>query len=110
MGTKYDQYLIPAFSGADFLVTVRGTAMLPTLRPGDIVACKKISLKGIFLQWNNVYAIGSTQGAIIKRIKPGHDKKHILIISDDSTYDPFELSYTDITSLAMVVGIIRLTL
>ncbi|MCI1292416.1 MAG: XRE family transcriptional regulator [Prevotella sp.] len=110
MKLKCEQYVIPAFSGADFLITVKGPSMLPAFRSGDIVACKRIPLDDLFFQWNNVYVLDTKQGAIIKRVKPGHDKRHILIVSDDPDYDPFELSYNDITSIALVVGGIRSTL
>lgn len=50
----------------------------------------------------------TSQGILVKRVKPGKDKKHILIVSDDNDYDPFELSCADICSIALIVGVIRL--
>jgi repressor LexA len=105
--SKCERYIIPAFDGANFLFTVRGTSMLPAFRPGDIVACKSVPLKNLFFQWNNIYVMDTSQGVLVKRVKPGKDKKHILIVSDDNNYNPFELSCSDITSIAMVVGVIR---
>ena len=49
----------------------------------------------------------TSQGILVKRVKPGKDKKHVLIVSEDDAYDPFELSCSNIHSLALVVGIIR---
>jgi SOS-response transcriptional repressor LexA len=108
MASKCERYVIPAFDGANFLFTVRGASMLPAFRPGDIVACKSIPLTGRFFQWNNIYVMDTSQGVLVKRVKPGHDKEHILIVSEDKDYDPFELSCSDISSLALIVGIIRL--
>lgn len=103
-----ERYVVPAFSGADFLMPVKGDSMSPTYLSGDIVACQRVPIRGIFFQWNKPYVLDTAQGAIIKRIKPGSDKQHVLIVSDNKEYDPFELSYEDIYAVALVIGIIRL--
>lgn len=103
-----ERYVVPAFSGADFLIQVKGNSMNPTYNSGDIVACQRVPMSGLFFQWNKPYVLDTAQGAIIKRIKPGSDKQHILIVSDNKEYDPFELSYEDIYNVALVIGVIRL--
>lgn len=103
-----ERYVVPAFSGADFLMQVKGNSMMPTYISGDIVACQRVPMSGLFFQWNKPYVLDTSQGAIIKRIKPGSDEKHVLIISDNKEYDPFELTYEDIYAVALVIGIIRL--
>lgn len=103
-----ERYVVPAFSGADFLISVKGNSMNPTYISGDIVACQRVPMSGLFFQWNKPYVLDTAQGAIIKRIKPGSDKHHILIVSDNKEYDPFELSYEDIYNVALVIGVIRL--
>lgn len=65
-----EYYHVPVFIGADFLITVCGNSMTPTFQSGDIVACKRVPLSGIFFQWNKIYIIDTTQGPLIKRIKP----------------------------------------
>lgn len=103
-----ERYVVPAFNGADFLMQVKGNSMMPTYISGDIVACQRVPMSGLFFQWNKPYVLDTAQGAIIKRIKPGSDKQHILIVSDNKEYDPFELPYEDIYAVALVIGIIRL--
>ncbi len=103
-----ERYVVPAFNGADFLMPVKGNSMMPTYISGDIVACQRVPMSGLFFQWNKPYVLDTAQGAIIKRIKPGTDKKHVLIVSDNKEYDPFELPYEDIYAVALVIGIIRL--
>ena len=103
-----EHYIVPAFSGADFLMTVKGNSMAPTYISGDIVACQRVPMSGLFFQWNKPYVLDTNQGALIKRIKPGNDPKHVSIISDNPDYDPFELSYEDIYAVALVIGLIRL--
>lgn len=103
-----ERYIVPAFNGADFLISVKGNSMTPTYISGDIVACQRVPMTSLFFQWNKPYVLDTAQGALIKRIKPGHDKQHILIVSDNEQYDPFELPYSEIYAVALVIGIIRL--
>lgn len=103
-----ERYVIPMFKGADFLIPVKGSSMYPKYSSGDIVACQRVSMSDLFFQWNKVYVIDTSQGALIKRIKPGSDKEHISIISDNPNYDPFELHLNAIHAVALVIGVIRL--
>lgn len=103
-----DRYVVPAFKGADFLIQVKGSSMYPKYSSGDIVACQRVTMDKLFFQWNKVYVIDTDQGALIKRIKPGHDKDHVLIVSDNEKYDPFELPCSSIYAVALVIGVIRL--
>ena len=102
-----DRYVVPVFKGADFLIPVKGSSMYPKYSSGDIVACQRVDMNNLFFQWNKVYVIDTNQGALIKRIKPGHDENHILIVSDNEKYDPFELPYSAIHAVALVIGVIR---
>lgn len=103
-----EHYVVPAFRNADFLIPVSGDSMVPTYKSGDIVACQRIPMSSLFFQWNRPYVLDTEQGAIIKRIKPGSDEQHIRIISDNPDYDAFELPLTEIYSVGLVIGIIRL--
>lgn len=103
-----EQYIIPMFKNAEFLITVTGESMQPKFSSGDIVACKKIPLADIFFQWNKVYVLDTSQGALIKRIKKGRDLDHILIVSDNDNYEPFELHKDQINAIAIVIGVVRL--
>jgi len=107
---EYDceRYVVPAFKGADFLIPVKGSSMYPKYSSGDIVACQRVPMSNLFFQWNKVYVIDTDQGPLIKRIKPGHDKDHVLIVSDNEKYDPFELPCASIYAVALVIGVIRL--
>jgi phage repressor protein C with HTH and peptisase S24 domain len=96
------------FKGADFLVQVKGSSMIPKYNSGDIVACKRLPLNDIFFQWNKVYVLDTNQGALVKRIKKGRDEEHVLIVSDNEQYEPFELHKRKINGVALVIGVIRL--
>lgn len=103
-----ERYVVPVFKGADFLIQVKGSSMYPKYSSGDIVACHRVPLSGIFFQWNKVYVLDTDQGALIKRIKPGSTPDTLLIVSDNPKYDPFELSLASIHAVALVIGVIRL--
>ena len=103
-----ERYVVPAFSGADFLITVKGDSMQPTYKSGDMVACKRVPMSDLFFQWNKTYVIDTNQGPLIKRIKSGSDKTHLLIVSDNDRYEPFELPMSAIYAVALVIGVIRL--
>lgn len=103
-----ERYVVPAFKGADFLIRITGDSMAPTYRSGDLVACQRVPLSDVFFQWNKTYVLDTKQGPLIKRIKPGSDNDHILIISDNPDYEPFELSRSQFNGIALVRGLVRI--
>ena len=108
MEYECEHYVVPMFKGSDFLVQVKGSSMIPKYNSGDVVACKKIPLQDIFFQWNKVYVLDTIQGALIKRVKQGSDNDHILIVSENQRYEPFELHKSHVHGVALVIGVIRL--
>ncbi|MCK0199197.1 S24 family peptidase [Ornithobacterium rhinotracheale] len=110
MDYETSNYKVPEFTElkANFMIRVKGSSMYPKYSSGDLVACKKLYLSDIFFQWNKVYVLDTAQGAIIKRVKKGSDKEHLLLISENPNYDPFELHMSQINAIALVVGVIRL--
>jgi len=107
MEYECERFIIPTFKGADFLIGVKGSSMYPRFNSGDIVACKRLNLQDLFFQWNKVYVLDTDQGPLIKRIKPGTDKNHVTIVSDNKEYEPFELAIDHIYHVALVIGVIR---
>lgn len=103
-----ERFVVPTFKGAEFLISVKGSSMYPKYNSGDIVACKRLPMDNIFFQWNKVYVLDTDQGPLIKRVKPGSDKEHVLIVSDNERYEPFELPLNRIYHVALVIGVIRL--
>jgi phage repressor protein C with HTH and peptisase S24 domain len=108
MEYECERYVVPMFRGAEFLIQVKGSSMIPKYNSGDVVACKKLPLNDIFFQWNKVYVLDTVQGALVKRIKKGSDNDHILIVSDNEQYEAFELHKNQINGVALVIGVIRL--
>lgn len=103
-------YKIPKFSHkkVDFMIEVEGSSMYPKYNSGDVVACTIIK-DSTFIQWNKTHVIATReQGIIIKRIKKGLEDDFLTMVSDNNSYDPFEVPKTEITGIALVVGVIRL--
>ena len=105
-----DRYVIPKFEHKqiDFMIEVEGSSMVPKYNSGDVVACRIIHERQ-FIQWNKVHVIASkSQGILIKRIKKSDMKAALQMVSDNTTYDPFNVPEDDISGIALVVGVIRL--
>ncbi len=105
-----DYYVIPKFKNKkiDFMLEVEGSSMYPKYSSGDIVACTIIN-ENSFIQWNKTHVIAThEQGIIIKRIKKGKTDNTLCMVSDNQSYDPFEVPKDEISGLALVVGVIRL--
>jgi len=109
---EYDtqRYIVPEFTelNVDFMIRVKGSSMYPKYNSGDLVACKKLTLQDAFFQWNKVYVLDTEQGALIKRIKKTKEIDTILIVSDNESYEPFELHLSKVNAIAIVLGVIRL--
>lgn len=104
-----ENYYIPDFvsAGAEYLIRVSGSSMYPKYSSGDILACKKIK-EVTFFQWGKIYVIDSAQGAMVKRILPSEKDNCVVCKSDNEKYPPFELPKTEIRSLSIVIGAVRL--
>jgi len=110
MLNKCERYNIPEFKniGAEFLVRVGGSSMYPKYSSGDLLACRKIN-DILFFQWGKVYVIDSSQGQLIKRVREHEDPAMIWLDSDNrERYAPFPIPKSDIQSLSVVVGAVRM--
>lgn len=103
-----DYYHVAEFSRADFLIRVKGDSMTPKLNGGDIVACKKV-YERLFFQWHRIYVIyTNSQGVMIKRVEQSERDGCIRLVSDNPSYQPFDIPESDISDIALVMGAITL--
>lgn len=102
-----ERYIVPIFKGANFLIRVQGDSMMPRYIPGDIVACKRVTMDRLWFQWGKCYVLDTRQGALLKRIEPSDQEGFVQICSDNSAYKPFALPIDEINGVALVVGTIR---
>lgn len=104
------RYIIPDFAaaGAEYIIRVSGSSMYPKYCNGDLLACKKIE-QVTFFRWGEVYVVDSFQGMMVKRLLPCDENKDAVICkSENEKNPPFELMKSDIRSLSMIVGLLRL--
>lgn len=103
-------YIIPEFANlnVEYMIRVSGSSMYPKYSNGDILACRRVQ-DVLFFQWGKIYVIDSSQGALVKRVFQDEDPDRILLVSDNREhYPPFSIPKSDIRSLSIVVGVIRL--
>ena len=100
-------YYVPAFSDCTFLIRVKGDSMFPRYLSGDIVACREVHDTGTFFQWGKAYVLDTDQGVVLKRIRRSERLDHILCVSDNPDYEPFDVPVSSIYHLAIVRGLIR---
>ncbi len=103
-----DRYIVPMFRNADYLIRISGESMIPKFTPGDVVACKIVPFQDVFFQWDKVYVLDTDQGAMIKRVHKLQTEGKILLISENISYPPIELSLNQIHAIGLVIGCIRL--
>ncbi len=80
-----------------------------------LVVSAIMPLIGSYIRWVNVkkcirskvYVLDTEQGALIKRIHPGKDDDHILVVSENEKYQPFNLHKSYIHAVSIVMGVIR---
>lgn len=109
--TEHDiqaRYIVPEFTGADFMIPVKGSSMYPKYNSGDIIACRIIKER-TFFQWGRVYVIHDReQGTMVKRLFKGSKDGWLECKSDNPSYPAFEVPLDNITNVALVIGVIRL--
>lgn len=96
--------IISVFPDYDFTIFIKGDSMFPRYESGDEVACKRIDASH-FLQWGKVHVLDTTQGVIIKRIYDAGD--NIRCNSFNPDYSDFEVPKSEIFSISLVVGLLR---
>ncbi len=104
-----EYYVVPMFkhSKVDFMIEVRGDSMYPKYSSGDIIACAIIN-ESQFIQWNKAHFIATKeQGTMIKRIHAS-EGEILKMVSDNDKYPPFDVPKSEITGIAIIIGVIRL--
>ena len=104
------QYTIPEFANlnVEYMIRVSGSSMYPKYSNGDVLACRRVH-DILFFQWGKIYVIDSSQGPLVKRVFQDEDPDRILLVSDNKEhYPPFSIPKSDIRSLSIVLGVIRL--
>ncbi|MBC7642814.1 MAG: hypothetical protein H7174_10835 [Flavobacterium sp.] len=103
-----NRFLPSNISYSDFLIEIKNNINTQKYSIGDYLACKKLSLEDVFFQWNNICVLDTAFGIWIKKIMKGKDEDHFLILSENQSYDPFEIHISEIKAIALVLGVVKL--
>lgn len=96
---------INIFPEYDFTIIIKGDSMEPKYEGGDEVACKRIDSTS-FIQWGKVHVLDTAQGILIKRTYENGEK--IRCVSYNPEYPDFSIDKSEIYSMSLVVGLVRL--
>lgn len=103
-------YVIPKFryNGVNFLIEVIGDSMEPRIFPGDIIGCS-IIYDPRYIQWGKIYLLATRQdGLIVKRIRKSSQPGCLSAVSENPSYEPFDIPQEEIFGMARVVGVVHL--
>ncbi|MBR1922169.1 MAG: hypothetical protein IJ838_00250 [Paludibacteraceae bacterium] len=105
-----EYYVVPKFkyNRVDFMIEISGSSMYPKYNSGDVVACT-ILHDNSFIQWNKCHVIATReQGLLCKRLMQSDTTDALRLVSDNPNYPPFDVPKSEITGIALVIGVIRL--
>lgn len=105
--------IIPFIDDYDFSLRNHGDSMVnrsdlkKSIHDQDIVACRFWE-NGSHIRWGEVYALATKQGYIIKKVVPSDTKGKITCISfnEEKGYTAYDLSLSEISDWAIVVGVV----
>lgn len=107
---KYISLSIPEFRDCTDAVNLYGDSMAPLYKSGQIIILKEWQEN--YIDFGNVYLVVTRSGnRMVKYLRKGSDNAHILCVSENKEFDPFEIEIADILRLYLVKGgIIKNTL
>lgn len=94
---------IPEFRDCTDAVNLYGDSMLPLYKNGQIIILKE--WQESFIDFGCVYLVITKNGnRMVKYLRKGSDQAHVLCVSENKEFDPFEIDKTDILRLYLVKG------
>lgn len=96
--------VINAFPEYDFTIFAYGDSMLPEIKSGDELACRKVKDKNE-LQWGKAYVLDTDDGIVVKNIYD--DGEYLLCKSENPKFHDFRKMKSEIHSISLIVGILR---
>lgn len=101
--SKYIDLDIPEFRDCTDAVNLYGDSMLPLYKSGQIIILKE--WRESFIDYGNVYLVITRNGnRMVKYLRKGSDAQHVMCVSENKDFDPFEIEKEDILHLFLVKG------
>lgn len=91
----------------DYIVTPKHTTKVEVQYDPELYISDAEALQ---IQWGKVYVVDSSQGSLVKRLfEDKENQENLICVSDNKeNYPPFSIPKSDIRSLSIVIGVIRL--
>lgn len=100
---KFISLSIPEFRDCTDAVNLYGDSMLPIYKSGQIIILKEWNES--FIDFGNVYLVITKSGnRMVKYLRKGSDVTHVMCVSENRDFDPFEIDKSDILRLYLVKG------
>lgn len=93
----------------DFAMQVYGDSMSPVYPNGSRVFIKKVN-PDVFIEYNRIYVLDTSNGVIIKKVMPSDKEGHIKCVSLNEEYLPFEVHMNEIHGWYKVLGCLTLSI
>ena len=101
--SKCIEMSIPEFGDCTDAVNLYGDSMFPLFKSGQIIILKEWAES--FIDFGNVYLVITKSGnRMVKYLRKGSDAAHVLCVSENPAFDPFEILIDDILKLYIVKG------
>ncbi|QZT38691.1 hypothetical protein K5X82_07275 [Halosquirtibacter xylanolyticus] len=91
----------------DFGITVVGNSMEPLYPNGSKILIKKINEKA-FIEWGKVFVLDTTNGIVVKQLKPSKKDGVITCVSFNENYPAFDVSMEDIFGIYKVMMVMSM--
>lgn len=91
--------------GAQMAIEVSGDSMAPKYPSGSRLFCRLVNDPS-FIEWGKVYVLDTTQGAVVKELRPGSssDTVSCYSVNDNKKYAPFEVPLSSIRGIWKVLA------
>lgn len=91
--------------GAEMAIEVSGDSMAPKYPSGSRLFCRRVD-DPAFIEWGKVYVIDTTQGAVVKELRPGSSSDRVMChsLNDNKKYVPFEVPFSSIHGIWKVLA------
>lgn len=100
---EYIDISIPEFRDCTDAVNIYGDSMAPLYKSGQIIILKEWTEN--FIDFGNVYLVITRNGnRMVKYLKKAQDDAHVLCVSENPEFDPFEIEKASILKLFIVKG------
>ncbi len=105
--TPSDFIYVPNFEDCDVSFPLWGDSMWPVYQSGQVVLCKEFHDWRDYVPYGEVFLIITENLRTVKYVKKAESKDHLLLVSENKHFEPFELPKSKILRMFFVKGAIK---